>query len=118
MFALPQDVSLISIDHLREVLSPWDRPTLCVAGCCCQDLSVAGSGAGLQGERSGTFHDLHRVLIYAQAILPPGRFAYILENTACQFDWKHRAPREDFLYLNKILDQPVVKDAGQFGYAR
>ena len=47
---------------LREV-NPVDlAPVRCVAGGTpCQDLSVAGSRAGLDGEQSGLFHDFVRL---------------------------------------------------------
>lgn len=32
------------------------------AGFCCQDLSVAGKRAGLQGERSGLFYQIPRII--------------------------------------------------------
>lgn len=43
------DVSLMSIDRLRG------HADLAWASFPCQDLSLAGNGAGLDGERSGTF---------------------------------------------------------------
>ena len=57
------DAALVVDDILR--LSADDLP-----GCAdlvwgsfpCQDLSVAGAGAGLRGERSGTFHALWRLV--------------------------------------------------------
>ena len=43
------DVKTLSVDDLPGT------PTLVWASFPCQDLSLAGSGAGLQGDRSGTF---------------------------------------------------------------
>lgn len=43
------DVKTLSVEDLPET------PTLVWASFPCQDLSLAGSGAGLQGDRSGTF---------------------------------------------------------------
>src|SRR5882724_3971633 len=44
------DVANLSIEDLPGV------PALMWASFPCQDLSLAGSGAGLKGKRSGTFH--------------------------------------------------------------
>lgn len=46
---VPGDVSKVRLDQLR------DQVDLAWASFPCQDLSLAGNGAGLQGERSGTF---------------------------------------------------------------
>jgi len=43
----------------RDNLPPVD---LICGGFPCQDISVAGSGAGLEGDRSGLFFDMHRIV--------------------------------------------------------
>lgn len=43
-------------------------PDLLLAGFPCQDLSVAGKGAGLEGERSGLFFEAVRILRECQAV--------------------------------------------------
>ncbi len=45
----PGDVKTVDMSHMT------DQPDLVWASFPCQDLSLAGSGAGLKGDRSGTF---------------------------------------------------------------
>ncbi|MCC7237695.1 MAG: DNA cytosine methyltransferase [Bryobacterales bacterium] len=63
-------------------LTPGDipaAPALAWASFPCQDLSLAGAGAGLRGERSGTFHALWRLLeSCSEAGLAPSTI--VLEN--------------------------------------
>ncbi len=51
-----EDVAKISVNDLPG------EPDLAWASFPCQDLSLAGSGAGLDGERSGTFRPFWRLL--------------------------------------------------------
>jgi DNA (cytosine-5)-methyltransferase 1 len=65
-------------------LTPDDlpgTPTLVWASFPCQDLSLAGNGAGLAGERSGTFKPFWKLM---RAMIRVGRIARIvvLENVA------------------------------------
>jgi len=39
----------------------WEVDLIC-GGFPCQDISVAGKGAGLAGERSGLWHEMHRII--------------------------------------------------------
>ena len=39
-----------------------ERPDVLVGGFPCQDLSLAGKGAGLDGERSGLWWEYHRII--------------------------------------------------------
>ncbi len=52
--------------HLGDItkLSGWDMPPVdvIIGGSPCQDLSVAGKGAGLAGERSGLFLEQIRIV--------------------------------------------------------
>lgn len=65
----------------------------------CQDLSLAGSGAGLQGERSGTFWPFWNLL---EALAREGRAprAVALENV-CGALTSHRG--RDFLTISKAI---------------
>jgi DNA (cytosine-5)-methyltransferase 1 len=40
----------------------YDRPDVICGGFPCQDISLAGAGAGLAGERSGLWFQYHRIL--------------------------------------------------------
>lgn len=51
-----KDVAEITLDELPG------QPTLVWASFPCQDLSLAGAGAGLNGKRSGTFHPFWRLV--------------------------------------------------------
>ena len=93
MFALPQDVFAVSSSDLAREASRSEWPWLVVAGFACQDLSSAGEGAGLAGNRSNTWFALHRILHDLHSILPPERMAYIVENTPLQYNWKHPGVR-------------------------
>lgn len=53
----------------------WEVDVIC-GGFPCQDISVAGNGAGLAGERSGLFYEFARII----GILRPG--FVVLENVA------------------------------------
>ena len=55
---------------------------LLVAGWPCEDLSTAGLGKGLAGDRSSAFFDTVRVLGGLQQLLNHAP-AYLLENTSC-----------------------------------
>jgi DNA (cytosine-5)-methyltransferase 1 len=69
-------------DHLRvgdiETLAPADLPgraDLAWGSFPCQDLSLAGAGAGLAGRRSGTFHALWRLM---RGLIAQGRAPRII----------------------------------------
>lgn len=51
-----RDVAEITLDDLKG------RPLLAWASFPCQDLSLAGSGKGLAGKRSGTFHPFWKLM--------------------------------------------------------
>jgi hypothetical protein len=84
-FSLPQDIRQLSTgDLITAGAATPKHPWLVVAGWPCQDLSQAGTGAGLQGERSGLLRKLVRVIgaLQLQPEMPPG---YVIENVAMQF---------------------------------
>jgi len=58
------NVQGVEVKHLSLV------PDLIVAGSPCQDLSFAGKGKGLDGERSGLFFEAIRIIKEAKAINP------------------------------------------------
>jgi len=58
------NVQGVEVKHLALV------PDLIVAGSPCQDLSFAGKGKGLDGERSGLFFEAIRIIKEAKAINP------------------------------------------------
>lgn len=54
------DVRTVSADALR--LAGVGRIDLVTGGFPCQDISVAGKGAGLDGKRSGLWHEMRRIV--------------------------------------------------------
>ena len=58
------NVQGVEVKHLSLV------PDLIVAGSPCQDLSFAGKGKGLAGERSGLFFEAIRIIKEARALNP------------------------------------------------
>jgi DNA (cytosine-5)-methyltransferase 1 len=50
-----------STDHRGATLSDWSADLIC-GGFPCQDISFAGKGAGLAGERSGLWYEFARVV--------------------------------------------------------
>ena len=110
----PQDVLALGDQHLAQ-LQRVAGPVLVWAGWECQDLSAAGAGRGLVGSRSSTFFALHRVLLGLQQRLGP-RLAWVLENTAMDVPWQSSvAVVADAQLLRKVLGEPLVLDAAQFG---
>ena len=74
---------MIHIGDVRDVqASDLPQIDLILAGSPCQDLSFAGKGAGLEGERSGLFYEFLRLLIE----LKPKYF--LLENVRMKAEYK------------------------------
>jgi site-specific DNA-cytosine methylase len=110
----PQDVAELSHSHLLQ-LQQLPGPVVLWAGWECNDLSVAGSGQGLAGPRSGTFFSLHKVLLGLHDLLG-ARLGYVLENVAMDVPWqRHQVVRADDQRLRQLLGEPLVLDAAQFG---
>ena len=115
-FMFPQDVWQWNEQVVRKLVGKTKGPWLVVAGWECQDLSLAGSGMGLQGKRSGTFRGLIDILHLLHKAVAPGKLGYIVENTAFQFNNRHESVRlDDFEEVCSVLGQPVVLDAARFG---
>lgn len=68
--------SVPNLQRIEFVDATAPRPTIICGGSPCQDLSLAGSGAGLDGEKSGLWWELARVL----RVLDPNVFVW--ENVA------------------------------------
>jgi DNA (cytosine-5)-methyltransferase 1 len=66
------DITKIDIDELKKYGDDW----IITGGFPCQDISIAGKGAGLDGERSSLWFEMWRII---SGIRP--RFA-IMENVA------------------------------------
>ena len=113
--AVPQDVWHITPALLQELTSRYQRQWLVVGGWECQDLSPAGTGAGLTGQKSNTLAPLMQILANLQMVqqqLPP---AYIVENTSMQFNFRHPdVATRQFELICQALGQPICIDATQF----
>jgi hypothetical protein len=115
-FALPRDIrQLTTRDLIAAGASAPKHPWLVVAGWPCQDLSLAGAGAGLQGERSGLLQDLVRVIGALQQLQPEMPPGYIIENVAMQFHSNPAIAQQDYARICSMIGQPTVLDAAQFG---
>jgi len=115
-FALPQDIRLVTTQHLCSVgAQQQQHQWLVVAGWPCQDLSMAGSGAGIKGARSSLMHELVRLVGALQQLQPRLPPAYILENVAFQYHPDPRIADQDFKAVCRLIGQPTVLDAAQFG---
>ena len=90
MFYLPQDVESITEEVLTELVSRVKGPVLVVAGWECQDLSPAGKGAGLQGDRSGLLFKLVEVLGRMHELCGHSNFGYVVENVPLHLGWYSR----------------------------
>ncbi|HEV7890338.1 MAG TPA: DNA cytosine methyltransferase [Pyrinomonadaceae bacterium] len=78
-FGVEQRLIVDDIENLSVQTLPNGRADLAWASFPCQDLSLAGAGAGLKGERSGTFWPFWRLM---QGLRREGRAprAIVLEN--------------------------------------
>jgi site-specific DNA-cytosine methylase len=115
-FSLPQDIRKLTTTHLvaagaKQQQHPW----LVVAGWPCKDLSLAGKGAGLKGERSSLLHELVRVVGSLQQLQPDLPPAYLIENVAFQTHPNQAIAERDFQQVCSMIGYPVMLDAAQFG---
>jgi hypothetical protein len=114
---LPMDVyEITSADTVAAVHQ--GEQWLVVAGWECQDLSTAGGGKGLKGNRSSSYFQLLRLLDGLQGSNrskgnPP--LGYVLENTAFQYHWSPEIAGKDFAAVCDVLGTPVEVDAARFG---
>jgi hypothetical protein len=113
--ALPQDVWNVTPSHLQDLAQRYQRQWLVVGGWECQDLSPAGNSQGLTGKRSSTLAPLVQILATLQQCqleLPP---AYIVENTAMQYNFRSEMVRgPQFQIICAALGEPTCLDATQF----
>jgi site-specific DNA-cytosine methylase len=84
---LPQDVTHVHTAELLRAGAKDGTWWMVVAGWECQDLSPAGSGAGLHGKHSRTFYDVVRMLGTLQQLQRSRPPAFIIENTAMQHNF-------------------------------
>jgi hypothetical protein len=113
--ALPQDVWDIEPAQLEQLSQHFQRQWLVVGGWECQDLSPAGKSKGLQGDRSSTLAALVRILAALQRCQPQFPPAYVIENTAMQYNFRSEQVRvQDFNLICQALGQPTCLDATRF----
>ncbi|KAJ9519684.1 hypothetical protein QJQ45_013313 [Haematococcus lacustris] len=112
---LPQDVCSITSADLVRAGARGQHQWLVVAGWECQDLSPAGSLAGLHGPRSSTFFPTMRLVGCLQQLQPALRPGYVLENTAFQHNFLSNAIRNQFTEVCTSIGTPICFDAAQLG---
>jgi hypothetical protein len=115
--SLPMDVYEVTKQDLTSLVLPGEQ-WLVVAGWECQDLSPAGSGKGLRGNKSSTYFQLLTMLNTLQGAArekgnPP--IGYLLENTAFQYHWNPEVASKDFAFVTEVLGTPLEVDAARFG---
>ena len=114
--ALPSNITLITPAILATLVKEMGPAHwFYVAGWECQDLSPAGSGAGLAGRRSSTFFACANILQSLQQLMPDRPPAYLLENTYMQVPYATSKVLADFQYLSTTIGAPVHFDAVQVG---
>lgn len=115
MLLLPQDIREISAQALDGLALDPALPAIVIAGWPCQDLSPAGTGSGLGGQRSGLLSHVLRIIATLQD-LHPAPVAYVLENVALQHNFKHPAVSVQAMQaVHTWLGPPICLDAAQFG---
>lgn len=85
-----------------------ERADIICGGFPCQDLSVAGKGAGLDGSRSGLWREFHRVVDECQPAV------VVVENVAHGIS-RWLSPVCDDLAELGYVPAPVVLSAGRVG---
>ncbi len=101
---------------MRPVLPRASSGSFVIAGWECQDLSTAGTGQGVAGAHSSTFHDLVRVVGLLQRLQPAVPPGYVFENTYMQVGNRHESVRAgDWPYIVATIGEPVLTDAARFG---
>jgi hypothetical protein len=114
---LPMDVYEVAAADTAAAVRKGEQ-WLVVAGWECQDLSVAGGGKGLKGNKSSSYFQLLKLLDGLQSSNrlqgnPP--LGYMLENTAFQYHWSPEVAGKDFAAVCGVLGTPVEVDAARFG---
>jgi site-specific DNA-cytosine methylase len=113
---LPADVRHVTSGQLAALVDHAPaQQWLVVAGWPCQDLSQAGRGAGLAGQRSQLLHDLLRIVGTLQQLQPSKPPGYSIENVAFQLNPQQRIAQQDFASVCSSIGHPVLLDAAQFG---
>jgi site-specific DNA-cytosine methylase len=104
--SLPNDINLITRQHLADLSSKYGKVGLVVISTPCQDLSTANThGTGLDGEESSLFLVALDVLDMVKELNPD--VLYLIENV--QFEQNHPAA---YLKLNtRIGHKPIEDDA-------
>ncbi|KAJ9528117.1 hypothetical protein QJQ45_005750 [Haematococcus lacustris] len=110
-----RDVCSITSADLVRAGARGQHQWLVVAGWECQDLSPAGSLAGLHGPRSSTFFPTMRLVGCLQQLQPALRPGYVLENTAFQHNFLSNAIRNQFTEVCTSIGTPICFDAAQLG---
>lgn len=115
-FSTPMDIrQLTTRVMVGSGMTNQRHSCLVVAGWPCQDMSMAGKGAGLRGERSSLLHELVRVIGTLQQLRPAEPPAFLIENVPFQYHQDPNIAVRDFEAVCRMLGKPVVLDAAQFG---
>ena len=114
--ALPQDVRQVFTRQLLAAGALDGSWWFVVAGWECQDLSPAGKGQGLAGRHSRTFWDVVRIVGSLQQLQLERPPAFILENTAMQYNFNSQRVRDhDYPLIKSMIGIPLEMDAASAG---
>ncbi|KAJ9513219.1 hypothetical protein QJQ45_029518 [Haematococcus lacustris] len=113
--SLPSDVRTITTSHLVGAGAMAGQQWLVVAGWECQDLSSAGTQAGMHGPHSSTHHDCLRIIGSMQQLQPSCPPGYILENVAVQHNLSSPAVAAQLQPLCQLFGEPLCFDAAIVG---
>jgi hypothetical protein len=112
---VPHDARRIFTEELLQANALDGTQWLIIAGWDCAGFSSAGRQKGLHDTRSHTFFDALRIIGTLQQLqtnIPP---AYILENSAIQFNFQNTNLRQyTFSYICDRIGTPVAVDAARF----
>jgi hypothetical protein len=117
MSSAPMDVTRVTAVHVHTWLrGAHHTPVLVVAGWPCQDLSAAGSGAGLSGTQSGLFTNLWRIWGLVVRERSHGLAAYLFENVVPDVSYRRdKRKHDDAAELESQLGTYVTCDAARMG---
>ena len=94
----PNTIQLGDVNNWKEWNIDWKEIDLLIGGSPCQNLSFAGNGQGLNGEKSKLFYKYVEVLEFLKTINPDIKF--LLENVKMKKEWMNNIT--DILGVNPI----------------
>jgi site-specific DNA-cytosine methylase len=101
-FNLPDTIQLGDITKWREWGIDWSSIDIITFGSPCQDISVAGKQAGLDGSRSGLFFVAVDVLNHIKAL--NSKLLFLVENVKMKKEWEN-------IFTENLGVDPILIDS-------